>query len=192
MRRGRLLWGISLCCASFVACADILGISDGTPRDYDSSVPDVASDNTVLPDAFGPDASDAAVDAPIDLPTSPLACGTKTCNALKEGCCRTGSTTQADAQAFACVATAGACDGGLFVTCDEPVNCTAQGHPNDVCCAVLNEAGTIAIGTTCTSAGSCAGGVFVCEPGDDEMCKFDAGQSCKDSVSTIVGWKICK
>ncbi len=179
-----------VCCASVSACADILGIEDGTPREYDASAFDAPMDTTVLPDAKVVDVVSA--DVPIDVPTSPLACGTSTCNALKEGCCRTGSFSQADAESFACVPSAAACDGGLFVTCDEPANCAAQGHAGDVCCGVFIDGSTTVAGSTaCTTASAC-NGVFVCVPGDDEMCAFDAGQGCKPSSATILGWDICK
>ncbi len=103
-----------------------------------------------------------------------------------------GDPSLADAETFACVGSSAQCDGGLFVTCDEPANCTAQGHPGDVCCGFLPpEGGAIAVGTACMPAGQC-NGVLVCEPGDDEMCKFDAGQACKPSTATILGWMICK
>ena len=171
-----------------MACAEILGIDDGTPRDYDASSVDASSDKATLPDAS---VNDVVVDVPVDVPVSPLACGTSTCNALAESCCRRGSFTQADAESFACVDSGADCDGGLLVTCDQPANCAAQGHPGDVCCGVLPDGGTIATSTACVPQSACKG-VFLCEPGDDEMCKFDAGQSCKASASTILGWLICK
>jgi hypothetical protein len=168
------------------SCADILGIDDGTPRTYeDSSIPDASNDVTTLPDASG-DVTPADV-AP-DVPTSPMPCGDASCNAIVEACCRTGSSTQADAQAFACIASNASC-AGLKVTCADNANCAAQGHPGEECCAVLPDGGTIATSTVCMNASSCNGG-DMCQPGDDENCAPEAG--CKPSAMTIVGWTICK
>ena len=166
------------------SCADILGIDDGKPRTYeDASIPDASSDVTTLPDAKG-DAADAAPEAA----TSPMPCGDASCNAIVEACCRTGSQTQADAQAFACIASDASC-GGLKVTCADNANCAAQGHPGEECCAFIPDGGTIATSTGCIKASSCGGG-DMCTPGDDENCTGDA--SCQPSIQTIVGWMICK
>ena len=168
------------------SCADILGIDDGTPRSYqDSSIPDASNDVTTLPDVKN---DVVVVDVAPDVPNSPLVCGDASCNALVQACCRTGSPTQVDAQAFACVAADASC-AGLKVTCDDNANCAAQGHPGEECCAVLPEGGTIATSTSCMKASSCNGG-DMCQPGDDENCTGDA--SCKPSVQTVVGWLICK
>lgn len=176
-------------CSSVAACADILGIDDGIPREFDASIVDSASDTTTLPDA---PVVDVAIDVPVDVPVSPLACGTAKCNAVNQACCRTGNPSQADAESFACVNSPSECDGGLVVVCDEPANCAAQGHPGTVCCGVLPDSGgTIATTTACVAPGAC-NGVLLCEPGDDEMCKLDAGQGCYPSSATILGWLICK
>jgi len=186
MTRRRL--GLALGCAFACACANILGIDDGNPRESDgattdSSVPDVTS----LPDVTEPD---VVVEAAPDVPVSPLACGDASCNAITEACCRTGSASQADAESFACAPADASC-AGLRVTCDESANCTALGHPGEECCAVLPDGGSVAIGTACVAAGTCST-VTLCEPGDDEVCNADAGKSCNPSSSTILGWEICK
>jgi hypothetical protein len=167
------------------SCADILGIDDGTPRtSEDASLPDVSNDVTILPDVK----NDAVVDAaPEAAPNSPLACGDASCNAIVQACCRTGSATQVDAQAFACIASDASC-AGLKVTCADSLNCTAQGHPGEECCAVLPDGGSVATSTTCSKTSCGASGL--CQPGDDEICTGDA--SCKPSVQTIVGWMLCK
>jgi len=178
-------------CASAGACADILGIDDGIPRTedaaaWDASVPDV----TALPDADALDALDA-LDAPVETATSPLACGASTCNVFGQACCRTGSASQADAESFACVADDAGC-AGLRVTCDDSTSCAALGHPGMECCAVVPDGGTAATSTACVAKGACGAGVVMCQPGDDEICDVDAGQSCLPSVATILGWTICK
>ena len=169
------------------SCADILGIDDGTPRTYDdASLPDVSNDVTTLPDVKN---DVVPADAAPDVPTSPMPCGDASCNSLVEACCRTGSATLADAQAFACIASDASCGGGLKVTCADDSNCAAQGHAGEECCAFVPEGGTIATSTGCIKASSCSGG-DMCQPGDDENCTGDA--SCKPSIQTIVGWTICK
>jgi hypothetical protein len=165
------------------SCADILGIDDGTPRTYDDASIDVSNDVTTFPDVK----LDAPVDAAPDVPNSPLPCGDASCNAIVQACCRTGSATLPDAEAFACIADDASCS-GLKVTCADSKNCTAQGHPGEECCAVVPDGGTIATSTTCSKT-SC-GAAGMCQPGDDEICTGDA--SCKPSVQTIVGWMLCK
>jgi hypothetical protein len=166
------------------SCADILGIDDGTPRTYEDASVDAPIDVTTLPDAK---ADVVAADVAPDVPKSPLPCGDASCNAIVQACCRTGSATQTDAQAFACIAGDASC-GGLKVTCADHLNCAAQGHPGEECCAVLPDGGTVATSTTC-SATSC-GARGLCQPGDDEICTGDA--SCQPSIQTIVGWMLCK
>jgi hypothetical protein len=134
--------------------------------------------------------SDVVVDTGIDVPISPLLCGKSTCNALIELCCRTGDPLDASGEIFTCMTDAAACS-GLAVVCDEPANCTAQGHPGDVCCAIVPDGGSIANRTACVPQAACKGGLM-CQPGDDEMCRFDAGETCKASIATILGWDICK
>lgn len=169
---------------AIAACADVLGIDDGIPRDYDAAIVDASLPDAKVPDVTTPD---APVDAGIDVPMSPLVCGSSTCNALVEGCCRMGSVSQADAETFAC---AQSCDGGLFITCDESANCAALGKPIE-CCAITPDGGTNATSTACVAPGTCSGAVM-CRPGDDELCDFDAGEMCLPSVATILGYSICK
>jgi len=183
MSRRRLLLGaIVFWCVSAFACADILGIDDGKPRQYDASIDSPAETSPL---------DVKANDAP-PPPMSPLVCGTSTCNAITQACCRTGNPSAADAQSFACIPSGDTCDGGLLVVCDEPKNCTAQGHPGDECCALVPEGGSIAYATACVKPGACAANALLCEPGDDEMCNFEAGQTCAASVATVIGWDLCK
>ena len=170
------------------ACADVLGIDDGQPRD-DASVPDVTIDQaTPQPDASDAAPFDAADAAP--PPMSPLSCGSATCNAYVEACCRTGVGTDAAAMSFKCVTDAADCksNADLLVTCDRPANCEAQGHPGDVCCAWA-PVGQPAKSTGC--APDCADATVLCDPGDDELCKA-IGLSCGSSITTIVGFDLCK
>jgi hypothetical protein len=176
---------------SVVACANILGIDDGIPRGDDASARDSSlPDATTLPDV-AVDVSDSAMEAFADAPTSPLACGTSACDALTQVCCRMGDPSDASAETFSCVASVKACAGGLAVTCDESANCDALGHPGTECCAVVPDGGSIATSTACVKNGTCAG-VVMCRPGDDEVCDADAGETCQASVSTMLGFLICK
>ena len=184
MRRRALITGLGLLGAG--ACANILGIDDGTPRQYDASMPDV-SDNADAPPDVG-----VVVEAGVDAPaTSPLLCGKSTCNALAEACCRKGDPLDASTQTFGCITDAAACATGLVVTCDETTTCDALGHSGDVCCAEVADGGSVAIRTRCIPRAQCNGNIM-CQPGDDEVCDPDAGQSCQPSISTIVGWDVCK
>ena len=151
----------------------------------DSSTSDASADAS--------DDVDVVKDAGADIvvPMSPLACGTSTCNALAQGCCRTGDPADASAESFACVSDAAACNGGLVVTCDETANCTALGHVGDICCAVIPDSGNAATSTVYMPFASCTGAIM-CQPGDDEACDVEAGQSCLPSVQTILGYTICK
>lgn len=99
----RRVWAGAATCIALAACANILGIDDGTPRDYDGSI------------EGGQDAAaDAAKDVVVDVPFSPLSCGASTtCNfAIGQACCRT------DASAYLCVSSAAACTGGTYIPCD--------------------------------------------------------------------------
>jgi hypothetical protein len=165
------------------ACADILGIDDGIPRNVDASVPDVfVADVVVLPDVV--------VDAGIDVPTSPMACGTSSCNALTEACCRLGDPSDASGETFLCVTDAAACAKGLLATCVGPDNCTALGHPGDTCCGIIPDGGGVVTKATCVPAKTCTGAIL-CGPGDDEACDVD-GQTCKPSIASALGFLICK
>jgi hypothetical protein len=169
------------------ACAEILGIDDGTPRTYeDASTKDAAADITTLPEA-GP--SDAPADVPADVPPSPLPCAKFVCNAVNEACCRLGDPLDASAQTYLCIAASATCIGGVKVTCADNANCTAQGHPGEECCAVVPDGGSVATSTACTKKGACSG-ADMCQPGDDENCSPDA--SCQPSVQTILGFDLCK
>lgn len=189
MGRARAMCGLLVAASSIYACATLLGIDDGVPRQQDSSVGDSSSTPEAGADVVNDVGADVASD--VVVPVSPLACGTSTCNALVEGCCRSGDPADASAESFGCVSDAAACKGGLVVTCDETANCTALGHLGDVCCAVIPDSGNAATSTVCMPFASCTGAIM-CRPGDDEACDVDAGQSCLPSAQTILGYDICK
>lgn len=181
----RLVLGALLAITAVCACADILGIDDGKVRTEDASSIDAPAD--VTSDV----AADAPADAAIEAATSPLACGTSTCNALTEACCRTGDPADASAQTFACVAGDAGC-AGLRVTCDDPSTCAALGHAGEECCAEVFDGGTYATDTACVAPGTCSGTVM-CAPGDDELCAGgDSGKTCQPSIQTVIGFMICK
>jgi hypothetical protein len=183
MGRAKVMCGLLVAASAICACATLLGIDDGKPRELDSSIADASAAETT-PDVV-------VVDVGVDVPVSPLVCGTSTCNAFVEGCCRTSDPSDASAYAFDCVSDAASCKGGLVVTCDESANCTALGHAGTECCAVVPDGGSVATSTQCLPYLDCFG-AFMCQPGDDEVCDPDAGQSCLPSVSTILGYTICK
>lgn len=179
--------GVLAAAVGIAACANILGIDDGIPRQDDASI------DAPL-DVGGFDSADAGIDvmdAGIDVPPSPLACGKATCNALVEVCCRKGDPLDASGQTFACIGDAAACTNGLVIVCDQAESCTALGHPGEECCAIVPDGGSVATSTGCVASSACKG-AFMCQPGDDEICNVDAGQSCKPSTATVVGYDICK
>ncbi|HEY1955982.1 MAG TPA: hypothetical protein VGH28_10215 [Polyangiaceae bacterium] len=182
MSRRPIFFALLVAAGAAGACADILGIDDGTMRTADATV-DAPADVTV----------DVAIDAPkdaaIEAATSPLTCGNATCIAPAQACCRTGDPTDASDQTFTCVAADAGC-AGLRVTCDDTASCVGLGHPGTICCAEV-EGGSIALDTACVAPGTCDG-VVMCAPGDDELCANDAGAACGESSVTILGYTICR
>ncbi len=177
---------------ALAACADILGIDDGTARAGDASVPDAQGVDA------GPDAKRPSLVTGIAPPPfSPLACGSDTCNAVTQGCCSHGSGTDAAAFTYACVDfDGGDCEGGLLYHCDRPDNCDHQGKPGDVCCAFAGGSG-VAYDVECATAAECEDfdasyATRLCNPGDDSLCPPEAGLSCRPSVLTVIGYPICK
>lgn len=198
MRRWAWVLGMLAFSGALAACASILGIDDGLPRE-DGGLADVTLDVIPSGDSGGdatPDASDGAVaDVIVDAPKpySPLVCGNGTCNALAQGCCRTGYGDDASPYAYVCVNDAGACKAGgaIVVGCDSVASCAAQGKAGTVCCAngYFNPATAVA----CVAPSACPddAATMLCGPGDDELCAAH-GLACLSSVQTIVGWNICK
>jgi hypothetical protein len=171
------------CVGAAAACANILGIDDGIPRD--------ASVDVGMQDASDGDA-DAAVDAPPEAPFSPFACGTLTCNfALGETCCEKGDAT------FDCVDGSAACKGAgsLYIPCDGPEQCVGDAGAKECCTTdVLTDAGTyVATSVSCLTAAQCTP-----IPTHYVLCGGDSGADCSDatmceiSVTTLPGFLICK
>lgn len=195
--RGRVLLVCLLGGSSLLAaCASILGIDDGIPRE-DAGVVDVAQEVAPIVDSAPPDAgrdADASADVAVDvpLPFSALGCGSATCNAVTQACCRTGAGGDAG-YVYKCISDAGACTGNLpvVVNCDRTDNCAAQGKPGQICCA--NALNNPATNVACTSPSFCPTNTLtiLCGPGDDELCMSN-GLACLPSTYTIIGWKICK
>jgi len=169
------------CIALAAACADVLGIDDGTPRPLDAAI-------DVLEGA-APDASDAAPDAADAF--SPLSCGgSVTCNfAAGQACCRTGAST------FACVDGADAC-AGTYIPCDRSSQCPATEAGAELCCTtdVLTDAGTyVAESVGCHPAAQCSPiptHYVLCGDDSGADCPPEAG--CGESVSTLPPFLLCK
>lgn len=198
MRRAVFSLGLIASSLGLAACASLLGLDDGVPRE-DAGVGDVTVDattdvisNDATPDVTADAIADAAPDVP--KPFSPLACGNGTCNAVTQACCRTGYGDDASPYAYVCVGDAGACKSAsaALVGCDRASNCTAQGKPGQICCANV-VVGDLATDVRCVSPAACGAdaGTIVCGPGDDELCATQAF-TCLASTYTIVGWNICK
>jgi len=196
MRRWLWMSGVLASSAALAACASILGIDDGIPRE--DGGPGDATLDVVVGDSSGdatPDViADAAPDVPVDAPYSPLSCGSGACNAVTQACCRTGVGSDASPYGYVCVNDGGACLGGsaVLVGCDRAANCEAQGKPGDICCANV-PINTKATAARCVAPSACAAdaGTIVCGPGDDELCTA-LSRKCLPSSVTIVGWDICR
>lgn len=198
MRRWVWVLGVLASSGAVAACASILGLDDGLPRE-DGGLADVTIDVLPSGDASAdatPDASaDAVADVLVDAPKpySPIPCGNTTCNSVTQGCCRTGYGDDASPYAYACVNDAGACKAGgsIVVGCNSVANCAAQGKPGAVCCA--NTFQNLATDVSCVAPSACPddAATILCGPGDDELCAAHAF-ACLPSSYTIVGWNICK
>jgi hypothetical protein len=177
-KRGLTSFAFMLAAAS---CADILGIDDGKPRDYDASV-DTGVD-------AAPDVKDAQVP---DGPFSPLSCGTgTTCNfAAGQACCRTGSST------YKCVDASSACI-GTFIPCDRTSQCPQNTEAGAMLCCTtdaIDDSGTyIANSVACLPAAQCQP-----EPQHYILCGDDSGASCPpeagcgESTTALPPFLICK
>lgn len=180
MTRRAVLLAFMLAAAS---CADILGIDDGKPRDYDASV------DTGVVDA----APDVAKDAPaVDGPFSPLSCGTgTTCNfAIGEACCRTGSTT------YNCVDASSACT-GTYIPCDRATQCPQTTEAGAMLCCTtdaVDDSGTYIANTVgCLPAAQCQPEpqhYILCGDDSGAYCPPEAG--CGPSTSALPPFLICK
>ena len=155
------------------ACAEVLGIEDGVPRESDAAV-----DRSVSP----PDSSARAV---------PLACGASSCLAAGESCCRSSLDAGPDATSasFRCLSDAAACSGqaDVLYPCDRTAGC-AVGR---VCCAYSSGR----TGSKCVALSECAGdggGTVLCAPDSSTECAPDSGLTCKPSTVTALGFYVCK
>lgn len=179
----RRVW-VGCSCIALAACANILGIDDGTPRNYDASTEggdDAAIDVPI----------DVAKDVAVDVPFSPLSCGaTSTCNfAIGEACCRTGAST------YACVSGADAC-AGTYIPCDRTSQCPATDAGKELCCTtdILTDAGTyVAQSVGCHPSAQCTPiptHYILCGNDSAADCPPEAG--CTPSVSTLPPFLLCK
>jgi hypothetical protein len=177
-RRGLVCFAFVLAAAS---CADILGIDDGKPRDFDGSV------------ESGIDAAPDVKEAGADGPFSPLSCGTgTTCNfAIGEACCRTGPTT------YKCVGDAAACS-GTTIPCDRASQCPQNTEAGVMLCcttdSVSGDSGTyVADSVGCLPAAQCQPEpqhYILCGDDSGAYCPPEAG--CGPSTSALPPFLICK
>ncbi|HEY2369646.1 MAG TPA: hypothetical protein VGH87_24775 [Polyangiaceae bacterium] len=177
-KRGLILpWTVTSMLAA-ASCADILGIDDGKPRDYDASV-DAAVD-------AAPDVKETSVDDAF----SPLSCGAgTTCNfAIGEVCCRTSK--------YQCVDASSACT-GTTIPCDRTSQCPQNTEAGAMLCCTTNSVddGGIYIADTvgCLPAAQCQP-----EPQHYIMCGNDSSADCPpeagcgQSASALPPFLICK
>ena len=175
------------------ACATILGIDEGTPRE------DASVDATV--DLFVPDVAVADVaDVELDAGQLSVPCGDAgACVVGQTTCCRKGSNPNFT---YSCVAEAGACTGANphLIPCDRAALCAGfdagpEGGP-PVCCAdtTATDAGTVLASVLCLSEKAClATGSIMCSPVVDAG---DAGcpspKLCKANGSFVSGYNVCQ
>jgi hypothetical protein len=184
------------------ACAAILGIEDGTPRD-DASV-DATTVDVGVPEIGPPD---VAVEAEAGPPPLTVPCGDAgPCIVGVNECCRKGSNPNFT---YACVTDASACTGNnaKAIPCDRAEVCAALNGPDaapdaapQVCCAdtVTTEAGTSLSKVVCTGQQACLNtGVIMCPPlSGPDAAPSEAGcpapRLCKPSVVYVPGYYICQ
>ncbi len=171
---------VALMLAAASSCADILGIDDGTPRDYDASA-DTGAD-------VAPDVKETSVP---EGSSSPLSCGTgTTCNfAIGEACCRTGAT-------YACVDASSACT-GTYIPCDRTSQCPQNTEAGVMLCCTtdsVGDSGTYVANTVgCLPAAQCAPEpqhYILCGDDSGAYCPPEAG--CGQSTSALPTFLICK
>ncbi len=184
------------------ACAAILGIEDGQPRDEDAGV-DATVDVTVDAPV---DANDGATEAEAAPPPLTVPCGDAgPCVVGQTTCCRKGTNPNFS---YTCLADAAACTGGTAphaIPCDRAEICAAldagatDAGPG-VCCAdtLTTDAGTSLVKVFCTSQTNClATGVVMCPV----LSTQDAGSAeagcaaprlCKPSTVYVPGYNICQ
>ena len=166
------------------SCADILGIDDGKPRDYDASV------DTGVVDA-APDV--AKETSTVDGPSSPLSCGIgTTCNFAKgEACCRTGSSS------YKCVDASAACPGTL-IPCDRESQCPQNTEAGAMLCCTTDvvdpDSGTYVASTVgCLPSAQCdptPQHYILCGDDSGAYCPPEAG--CGPSATALPTFLICK
>lgn len=186
------------------ACAAILGIDEGTPR-QDGGAPDATVDLGVL-DVFTSDVADVAIEAEAAPPPLTVPCGDAgPCVVGQTVCCRKGGNNNLS---WACLPDAAACVGGTNphdIPCDRAEVCIAldagfgaDGAP-PVCCAdtTTNDSGTFLNRVVCLQQQQCLNtGNVMCAPfpldgGGNAEAGCPAPRTCRASQSIIVGYGIC-
>ncbi len=187
------------------ACAAILGIDEGTPREdggvdatIDLGTPDVAPFDAVVVDVV---AEAEAGPPPLTVP-----CGDAgPCVVGQTVCCRKGGNNNLS---FSCLANSAACTGGTNpqdIPCDRAEVCVAldAGFGPDgaapVCCAdtTTNDSGTFLNRVVCMPQQQCLNtGVQMCTPFPSDGGGFaDSGcvapRTCRASQTYVPGYGIC-
>jgi hypothetical protein len=182
------------------ACAAILGIEDGVPRE------DAGIDATV--DQGAPDVSDdadGALEAEAAPPPLTVPCGdAAACVVGQTTCCRKGTNPNFT---YGCVSDAAACTGTnpKLIPCNRAEVCAAlDAGASDagpaVCCAdsLTTDAGTSLTKVFCTSQATCLGTGFVMCPvaSTQDAGSVEAGcvspRLCRPSTIVIPGYLICQ
>jgi hypothetical protein len=132
---------------------------------------------TITPEAGPPDAAVArTIGCTLDA-------GTK-CGVGAEVCCRSAGTL------LACTGSGG-CTGitQLAIPCDDALDCTALGHPNELCCATIQSNGVREV--ACRKAADCDVSTRrnLCDPMAADPCPI--GGTCKLSTQTMPGFWLC-
>jgi len=158
-------WFFFAACLLTSGCSDLLGISDGTPRD------------------------DAGPNSTPSTKSGSLTCGAKTCNfAARESCC------VGDDGVASCVSEAQGCP-SLYIPCDRASQCAQGGDAGPiVCCAdyETTDAGIVAMGVECLPASECNAanaGFTMCGGGSASSCP--SGTTCGKSTVALPSFDVC-
>jgi hypothetical protein len=124
---------------------------------------------------------------PADVPPVPgIPCGDAVCTLGSQTCCREGSSAPYTLQ---CTSSS-ACT-GLSIPCADTADCTAGGHPGDVCCGQFDK-DDLVVEVGCVAPTECQYTdyrVILCSLSGSDPCP--SGETCQTSSLTLRGFNLC-
>jgi hypothetical protein len=108
----------------------------------------------------------------------------KTCSVGNQVCCRSAGAVLACTANAGCTAVA-----QVPVPCDDALDCTAMGHPNELCCATIDANAVSAV--ACRTQADCSqtNQRNLCDPAAADPCPL--GGTCRMSTQTMPGFWLC-